>query len=351
MFERSKTFSFIFASFLICLIILFPEISSKSVAQGIVLSANVVIPALFPFMICVLILIKNDITTQKHTVNKLLYWLFGHNFDMFFIFVLSMLGGYPVGAKLINELYKEEKINKKTANILLLYCVNAGPSFVILVVGGSINSFKIGKLLLISHLFSSLIIAVLSGFVLRKHNCSYTIKKRSNKSFSSVFIESVAQASESVLNVCSFVIVFSVINSYLEYFLYDVPILKYISYFTEITSTVIHEKNIYFISFILGFSGISIWCQIISLTKNFKLNIPVFLLGRLLHATLSVIITICLVKLFNSSITTFSNNVSINKSILYSNEVLFISMFIMLLVLFVFIYSKNNSGKLIEDVV
>ncbi len=348
--NMSKILSISFAVLMIILILLFPDISSKGISRGLIIAANVVIPSLFPFMVCVLMIIKSGFTIKNKLLDKILYKIFGHSFDMFFVFILSMIGGYPVGAKLINELCSQKIFNEKTANLMLAYSVNAGPAFIVLIVGGAFNSKKIGLLLLVSHLLTSLIIALFSAKWLKRYTI-HSYKAIVLKSFLDNFVESVADASSSILNICSFVILFSGINSYIDYFFSNMTSIKLISLFTEVTSAVVNCKNIYIASFLLGFSGISIWCQVLAITKNMKINKFRFVLSRIVHGTISVIITKILILIFKIKISIYSNNINFEKEFLYSNEFLFCSMTIMLMVLFVFLYLKNNSGKFINDVI
>ncbi len=349
--SRSKISAFIFATIFIILIIVFPTISSCGISHGLIISSNVIIPSLFPFMVCVLMLIKSGFTIKSKFFNNILHKIFGQNFDMFFVFLMSMLGGYPVGARLINELHKQKAIDNKTANIMLTYCVNAGPAFVVSVVGAKFNSNKIGIVLLVSHITASIIMSILCSKELKHNNCQYKLSSVKNKTFSENFVESVADASSSIIGICSFVILFSSINAYVDYFFGNMTIIKYISFFTEITYAVAKTKNIYFISFLLGFSGISIWCQVFAMSSDRKINFTRFAVGRILHGVISTVITRIIVIVFNTKLLTFSNNVTFIEKTTYSNAALFISMLIMFIILFIFIYSKNNGGKIINDVV
>ena len=62
------------------------------VAKGLYISGNVIIPSLFPFGVIVLIILRSNIKILPDTV---------------FVFLLSIIGGYPVGAQLIEEIYKK----------------------------------------------------------------------------------------------------------------------------------------------------------------------------------------------------------------------------------------------------
>ncbi|MBQ8741366.1 MAG: hypothetical protein IJY79_07455 [Clostridia bacterium] len=348
-----KLILIIMASFLILLIIIFPDISSSGVSRGLLISANVIIPSLFPFMVCVLMIIKSGISIKNKYLQRLLKISFGQNFNMFFVFILSMLGGYPVGARMINELYNKNAIDKKSADIMLMYCVNAGPAFIISAVGkGIFNSYKIGIVLLISHLVSSFIIAFICARHLRKSGNFNTINDINLPiNFSEKFVTSVADAASSILQICSFVIIFSAINAYLEYFFADIPIIRNIIFFTEVTSAVTKTNNIILVSFLLGFSGLSIWCQIIAMTGKRKINFSLFAFGRLLHGGISSTISYFLIKYFDIKISTYNNSVSFFADMLYGDISVSVSLLTMFLVLLTYIYTKNNSGKIIKDVV
>lgn len=352
MLSKSKFCSYIAAVLFIVLIIVFPDTSTGGVSRGLLISSNIIIPSLFPFIACVLMIVKSGFCIKNKFLNSVIYKLFGQNFDMFSAFFLSMLGGYPIGAKLINELYKQKTIDNESADIMLMYCVNAGPAFIISVVGvGGFCSKTIGIVLLVSHITSSVIVALFCNKKLKRINHQNIITPKISKSFSEIFVESVADACKSILSICSFVIIFSVVNAYLDLFLGNASIIKYLSYFTEVTFSVTKTKNLFFVSFLLGFSGLSIWCQIFALSRGRKINFTKFFIGRIIHGTISVILTKIIVTLFKIKISTFSNNISIKNDWYCTNKALFFSMIIMLMVLFTFIYYKNNSGKILKDVV
>lgn len=351
MINKSKIFTVLFSSMMIILIIIFPDISSRGISRGLVVAANIVIPSLLPFLVCVLMFIKSGITISNKFLNKALYKIFGHNFDMFFVFILSMLGGYPVGAKLINELYIKNIIDDKTADLMLAYCVNAGPAFVVLIVGRAFNSKTIGIILLAAHLLSSFAIALFNAKKIKRQYINHTQTANTLKSFSDIIVESVADASDGILNICCYVILFSAINSYIDFFFSNVAIVKYLPLFTEVTSAVINCKNLYLSSFLLGISGVSIWCQVFAITKNFKINKLKFVFNRLTHGIISLVITKILISVFKIEILTYSNNINFASKFFYSNAFLFCSMLIMIIVLFTFLYFKNNCGKIINDVI
>ncbi len=335
---------------LIILLIIFPEISRAGVIKGLSISANVIIPSLFPFTVCVLLILKSQISIKNKILNNLSFKLFGFNFDIFIIFVLSLIGGYPIGAKLIGELYAQDVINKKAANIMLIYCVNAGPAFILSAVGvGMFSSYKIGIILLLSHIISSIIMAVILSAKLKKIKF-YPKKQTNTMTFSQIFVSSVSDATASMLQICSLIIIFSAFNSFLEYFFKNHTIINKLTYFIEVTSGISKTNNILFVSFLLGFSGISIWFQIFSVTKDIKINYTCFIIGRFLHGTTSYILTYILLKIFKIKLSVFSNNNNINITCFYTDITLSLSLLIMLFVFLIYLSTKN-SRKIIDDMI
>lgn len=342
----------IFSLFLLCsfvLIIAFPKLARDGATRGLLISANVIIPSLFPFTVIILMLSRYLTKFNNRLLNKICYLIFGKKIKMFLIFALSIIGGYPIGAKLIGELISRKEIDSKYANNMLIYCVNAGPAFVITAIGCTIlNSKEIGIILYCSHIFSSIILAIICGIVFKKqetYDSSNTIPYIS----SNIFIECVSDATASIIKICSLVIFFSSLNNCIDYVVCDLSILKHITLFTEVTSAVSRYKNIYLISFILGFSGLSIWFQIFSLS-NFKINYFKFVLGRILHGSISVVVTKILLQIFKTNVPTYSNGDFFGQ-LHYNDFSIQISIFVMLIVFFAYIYSKNNTGKIINDMI
>ncbi len=347
-----KIFAVLLTAVVIVIMIIFPDICKSGISRGLLICSNVIIPSLFPFTVCILMIMNFGINFKNNFFSKILYIVFGQNFQMFSVMIFSMLGGYPIGCKLINELYLQNKIDKITANIMQMYCVNAGPAFIITAVGSGILSSKdMGIVLFIAHILSSFIIAICVSKFTRKNLQNIMLQSIKTKKISDIFVNSTADAAASVISISTYVILFSCVNSYLVYFFKSIPILKNIIYFTEVTSGVTYTKNLVFISFLLGFSGLSIWCQIFSLSKNAKPDLKLFVFGRLLHGVISSIITHIIFKFFKVKQNVISNNLLGSGKLYYTNAALSFSMVVMIIVLLVYIYSKNNSRKLINDMV
>lgn len=313
------------------LLILNPVTCRENVAKAIIICGQVLIPALFPFGVCVLFILKSDVA--KH-INPLLL-----------IFLFSLLGGYPMGAKLINEEVLSNRIDRKNAEKMLNCCVNAGPAFIVSAVGaGVLKSQKIGYVLLVSHILASLVICLISGPITQNKT-----EKREYISPVDNFVISASDSAKAVMSICWFVILFSVLTGYLEVYSLRFLILKPLIFLTEITVAVTKTKNIVLISFLLGFSGFCIWAQVLSVGKDIKINLPKFALFRVLHGVLSAVFTYITLKVFPLEIPVFSNGVNFSLKFFVSSASLGVSLLVLGII---FVISLSNTGenrKILEE--
>ena len=263
--------------------------------------------------------------------------------------MLSLVAGYPVGAKLLSECCLNREISREKAEKMLYYCVNGGPAFIIGAVGvGIFGNKKIGFILFLCHIIAAVIMCALGrSFMPRKKENAAHLKE--NLSIADNFVLSATAAAATVLNICAFVILFSVINAYFEEFSKNYNIFKSVLYFTEVTNAVKYTKNIFLVSFILGFSGFCVWFQVFSAAKGMKINFLRFLLSRILQGILSAALTFCLIKSFGIEIEVFSSYSKFSFAALYSTPALTASLFMMLIIFVISIGNKKYNIKILED--
>ena len=298
---------------LLAVILILLLINSKSVNlgafKGLAICAEVIIPSLFIFSVVGIFLVSsNCLSSFNKFLTPFTKLIFGLRGDLFFVFLVSLFSGYPVGAKLLDNSVKNKEIDENTAGTMLCYCVNAGPAFVVLAVGEKVFLSKnLGYVLLLSHILTSLIFAVLLRSKIT--NTQITTKDR-QQNLGDTFVNSVSDATHSIINICAFVVLFSIISEVLREYN-----LKLIIPFFEITTGIITTKNLYFTAFLLGFGGISIQLQILSVIKNFKVNKLKFFLFRVLHGACSAVLTFGFIKILKLTLPVLSNNQSFTSSL------------------------------------
>lgn len=337
----------VFAAIFITLTVIVPGASLDGAADGIMLSGRVIIPSLFPFTVCVLFIMRCDIPNIFGFASPVTERLFGLDAECFSLMLLSFVGGYPIGARLLNEAVRLKRITPAKAGIMLNYCVNAGPAFAVSAVGAEIaGSKRVGYILLAAHITASLILCFFFG---RFTKTESTEKKQKKASIAATdnFVLSVSEAAEAVLKICSYVIFFSSVTSCIKRSFGGGGFLKYPTALLEITAGIRDIGNIPMMSFLLGFAGICIWCQVISIGGLIKINFPVFAASRILHGLLSAGITALLLKGFHVSISVLGG---ISFAPTYGSAALSLSMAVMLTVLLITVYTKKRSGKILDDI-
>lgn len=315
------------------LILKSPEICTDSAISGLVVCGRVIIPSLFPFTFCVLFILKSGILQQLKIPEALS------------VFLLSLIGGYPLGAKMISQ----SGIEEKNRAVMLNFCVNAGPAFIILAVGNGIfNSQKIGIILFASHILPSLVMAL----IFRKSLITtHPPQPQSRLGLIDNFVSCAAESSATLINISGFVILFSVLSAYVGSISKQLPALKLLGMLLEVTNGISQTRNIYMISALLGFGGICIWCQVFSLSKNIKINYPQFVLSRIFHGASSAFLTYILIKITGISLPAVSNGTFFSPSLFSDTAAVGISLVLMGIVLIISLCSKNYAGNIIEDIV
>ncbi len=322
------------------LLIVSPQKCKDGTAYGIMLSGSVIIPSFLPFTVCVLFILRTGIL-DKTRLN-----------DKFAVMIMSFIGGYPLGAKTVNEMYRQNRINEKDAGLMLCYCVNAGPSFIISAVGaGMLNSKEVGYILLISHITASLITAFIIKIFFGTKEKNKKDRSNSLPVLSDIFVSSVADGASAVFSICTFVVLFCAINSYILSFAQKFHPIKYLVFVTEVTTATAYTKNIYLISFLLCFGGLCIWCQVFSCFANTKVKMLPFIISRFFNGLLSCVIVYIIVKITNVSLPTISNSFNFSKKLSFSSLELSVALFSMILLFIISLGRKKYSGKLLDDIV
>lgn len=157
-------YAFIFCS-VVAGIIAFPGEAVKAASEGLMLWFNVVCPALLPFFICIEVLIGLGIVSfLGSSFRPLMKPVFNLPGEAAFGFFMSISSGYPVGAKITAKLREEGICTRAEGQRMLSLCSTSGPLFIIgAVATGIMNNAAIGFLLALSHYLS----AIAVGFCFR----------------------------------------------------------------------------------------------------------------------------------------------------------------------------------------
>ena len=189
------TLSIIYFCALICfsLILALNKQFSLFTLEGIKLWLSVVVPSLFPYFFITSVLSSMSITSKiSNFISPLTKKLFRVNGTVGYAFFMSLLSGYPVGAKIVCDLKEQGVINETESVRASALCSTSSPMFLIGSVGGfMLNNLRLGLVLFFSHLLSAISIGLIFSFYKRydkvKDATFFNIKKVDNVLYESAY--------------------------------------------------------------------------------------------------------------------------------------------------------------------
>ena len=121
------------------------------------------LPSLFPFFVLSSLLVQSDVPRLlSRAMAGVMYPLFGVSGAGASALILGLLGGYPVGARTVAELYGRGEIAREEAEQLLAFCNNSGPGFFLGVCGTAVfGSARAGMYLYLIHVGAALVTGIL----------------------------------------------------------------------------------------------------------------------------------------------------------------------------------------------
>ncbi len=147
-------------------IVIFPDRYLPSVSYGLNLFVLNVFPALFPFFFFSTILSGLNFGYDLGlAMKKPLKKLYNAPPVAGYVFVMSLLCGYPIGAKLLSDFYSDGLVTKEEAKSVASFTSTSGPLFIVGTVGVTmLGDKKAGFIILISHYIATLI----NGLIFRR---------------------------------------------------------------------------------------------------------------------------------------------------------------------------------------
>lgn len=142
-----------------------PSKFSAGTISGLKLFVFSVLPGLFPFMFLTKLLTEvGTVFKATSKCNKLSYALFNTGGVSIYAFFMSIISGYPIGARIIGDFHDKQLVNSNDATIMSVFCTTSGPIFVIGTVGTIMfKNFYFGIVLYLSHIVSALLLGILVG--------------------------------------------------------------------------------------------------------------------------------------------------------------------------------------------
>lgn len=317
-------------------LLVFSNANLSSAKNGLALWANSVVPSLLPFFIATELLgYTNVVSLLGKLLNRFMRPIFNVPGEGAFPFVMGIISGYPMGAKIVSNFKSQGICTNEEAERLLAFTNNSGPLFIIGTVGiGLFKDTNTGILLFLTHILACLTV----GFIFRwwksgrkkrtaflQDSSNSVPSKVSLSNLGEVLASSIMSAINTVFLIGGFIVLFSVIISILENSgildaigsfispilnIFGIPVSYADGILTgllELTNGVCSiasianksiSKNIIICAFLLGFGGISITLQILSITSKAKISIKPYIIGKLFQGTFAAFYTYLFLNTF-----------------------------------------------------
>ena len=133
---------------------------SVAVKNGLSLWANSVVPSLFPFFVATELLSHTNIINQLGNIlNFIMKPLFNVNGKGSFAFIMGIISGYPIGAKIAANFRKNNICSKEECERLLSFTNNSGPLFIIGTVGISMFEIQLLEFYFLLHIYLQVLLS------------------------------------------------------------------------------------------------------------------------------------------------------------------------------------------------
>ncbi len=296
-----------------------PDLYINGAIGGLKLFVYKVFPSLFPFFFITRILTMLGVGEYlSRCLSKPLKYVYNVPPISGYIFVLSILSGYPVGAKLVSDYLKNGLIDKEDATAIISFTSTSGPMFILGTVGvGMLDNYKAGLIILVSHLIS----AMVNGVLYRKSKFNvYERTLLQEEATNSLFNDALRSSVDSILLVGANIIILNVflialkrigaIDLVAELFVLIggdkmistgiafglVEITQGISILSQYTQNI---KDIIVISsVIISFGGVSVMMQSMSFLSKVEIKTSYYLITKISQAIIAYVITSFLVMFY-----------------------------------------------------
>ena len=280
----------------IVLLIMFPKITEMGSKTAIALWINSIVPVMLPFFIF------SDFIKRTGDLGKLP--------PVIYPFAVAFLSGYPMGAKVVGDFVKENKITVNKGKSILSYSLVTGPAFIIFTVGTFIGSQKAAAVIAAAHYVG----AFINGLVFRNNEEQKVsaVKKSdaSDRDYLENFTESIVCGFKAMAMILAYLMFFTIGITLLEYWgMFSILKHQWLDGFVkgifEMTIGInfvglcdisIKMKAV-LASFLVSFGGLSVIGQSVSMTAGTGIGVIDILKIKISHGIFTAVITVILMNL------------------------------------------------------
>lgn len=292
------------------LFLIFPIHTLNGAASGLLLWYNILLPNLLPFIIVTTLIIRTEAYIEiSNLIGPYIGRLFQVSKEGSIAIIIGFLCGYPMGAKVINDLHSTDNISTKEAQYLLSFCNNTSPMFIL--------SFFLLQILENQSLLIPVVIALYSAPLLmscitrriyKMNTTNYmsqgqSTQKRSNTKIRFSFgllDEAIIDSILLIMKIGGYIMLFSIFitlslaitNDKWTLLAYGIPLLE-ITNGLELYQSVTNPTLQYLcMIFLVSFGGLCSIGQTSCVITSDKIKVSHYFLQKIITAMIAVIISV-----------------------------------------------------------
>lgn len=285
-FLRSATI--LFCVFMLLCAVAFPAEAAESIMSSLSLAVRRVVPSLFVFSALAALFARIGLFTRAGRLGR----LFGLSPACTAVALCGLLCGFPTSAVCAHALWESGEADAGEMRAVLPFCSNAGMAFVVGAVGGGmLGSRHAGYMLFLMQTVLSIVFILL--FCRSKSAAAMLPVRAKKESLSHALVASVSAAGGAMLAVCAFIAFFGAAADMICLVFPSVPpfLRAVICSFFEISRGCAEFSGAAELSpllryvgvaFALGFSGVSVACQISERAGEISISILPYLAKKLI---------------------------------------------------------------------
>ena len=279
------------------------DVATDCMRKGLSLCARAIVPSLFPFLVLSELLVASGAGERLFSpLTRPLGKILGLSRAGCSAVALGLICGFPVGARCAILAYEKNALTRAECERAIASSSIPSSAFLISTVGAMLWKDKILGIFLY---VCAIVSALLSGILI------YAVQKRRQKHEdspcdlqpfpvrfdASMFTASVRNATASTLLICAYVVFFSTLTGAVElilgHFGANGTISAILSALWElssgtVTASMISNRHLAILltAAAVGWSGISVHCQMLSICEGHRLSVRPYLAAKLIQALL-----------------------------------------------------------------
>lgn len=296
---------------LIIIILSKPEATFQYAYEGLYQWAAKMVPTLFPFMMISSIMVYSGADQELgRMLSHILKKIYKYNSYGLYAIFMGFFCGFPMGAKVVSDLYEQRKINQSEASTLLTFCNNIGPAYFMGIIIPILH--ECGYHNTLPFVFGMYGIPAIYGIVMgRLHAAKFRPSDKSYEndtsrlSLAATLKKSCIDNTQSLIILGGYITFTNAFRIFFDFMPLSASNKNVLSSFLEIiggvqaiyTALLLPEQKIFWIMTALCFGGISCIMQTSSFLEKSGLSIIHYLKHKLITTLISAIYYFILIRL------------------------------------------------------